>query len=397
MNKLTATEAKQTKASEKPTKLSDGGGLYLLIKPNGARYWRYDYRYTGKRKTLALGVYPETSLKKVRQKHLEARGKLREGIDPAEYKRIQKLTCEIAAANSFEAIALEWFNKRASDKSEGHIKRTKRALLKDLFPYIGSRPITNIKASELLSVLRRIEDRGAIATAHRTKQTAGRVFKYAIATGRAERDPSRDLDGALRNPIKTHRAAIIEPAAVGKLLVAIDEYRGSLNVCAALRLSPLLFQRPGEIRAMEWEEINWESRRWEIPAKKMKMSHPHIVPLSKQSLEILREQSSVTGRGKYVFPSCRGGSRCLSDNGVRTALRTMGYGNEDMTPHGFRAMARTLLDEVLNYRVDWIEHQLAHAVKDPNGRAYNRTTHLNGRGEMMQGWADYLDELKVKN
>ena len=394
MHKLTATEVKKSKATDKDRKLSDGGGLYLHLKSNGAKYWRYDYRFAGKRKTLSIGVYPEVSLKEAREMHLAARETLRLESDPSELRKSRKLTRQLAAANDFEAIGLEWFSAKVDGKSEGHRKRTRRLLEKDLFPTMGNRPIDNITAPELLCTLRKIESRGAIETARRAKQVAGKVFRYAIATGRAERDPSRDLDGVLKNPSRTHRAAITDPGGVGKLLVSIDAYRGSEVVCAALKLSPLLFQRPGEIRAMEWSEINWESRRWEIPRTKMKMGIPHIVPLSAQALELLHELYPRTGRGKFVFPSARGGSRFLSDNGVRTALRTLGYDNETMTPHGFRAMARTLLDEVLDYRVDWIEHQLAHAVKDPNGRAYNRTAHLEGRAEMMQGWADYLDGLK---
>jgi len=394
MYKLTANEVKQAKAADKRVKLTDGGGLYLLIDPEGGRYWRYDYRYNSKRKTMALGVYPKTSLKRARQKHFEAREKLNQGIDPAEYKKLEKLTSKIAAANSFEAIALEWFETRVSDLSEGHKKRTRRVLERDLFPSLANRPITNINAVELLSALRKIEDREAIETAHRAKRIAGRVFRYAIATGRAERDPSRDLEGALKNPKTQHRAAITDPIEVGKLLVSIDGYRGSPTVSAALRLSPLLFQRPGEIRAMEWSEINWEMERWEIPAERMKMKREHIVPLSTQALDILREHYSITGKGEYVFPCARGGSRCLSDNGIRTALRIMGYDNKTMTPHGFRAMARTLLDEELGFRVEWISQQLSHAVSDASGRAYNRTTYLDGRIQMMQDWADYLDRLR---
>ena len=279
-------------------------------------------------------------------------------------------------------------------KSNSYHDRTLRILEKDLFPYLGARPIAQITAPELLAVLRRIENRGAVDIAHRAKQTSGLIFRYAIATGRAERDPSRDITGALRNRRKIHHAAITDPKEVGKLLVAIDGYTGTPVVKTALKLSPLLFQRPGEIRHMEWSEINWEQRRWEIPAEKMKMRVDHIVPLCQQALDLLTELQRLTGRGKYVFPSARGASRPLSENGVRVALRTIGYANEQMTPHGFRAMARTILDEVLNYRVDWIEHQLAHAVKDPTGRAYNRTAHLEGRTKMMQAWADYLDSLK---
>jgi len=394
MQNLTATEAKKAKPTSKTKKLSDGGGLYLQVNPNGSKYWRYDYRFAGKRKTLAIGVYPEITLKKARVKHQEARELIGQEIDPTERRKVQKLTRHIKSANSFERIGVEWYSTQVADKSDGHKKRTKRLLEKDLYPTLGNRPIENITAPELLCSLRKIEARGAIETARRAKQVAGKVFRYAIATGRAERDPSRDLEGVLKNPTKTHRAAITDPKEVGQLLVAIDAYHGSESVRAALKLSPLLFQRPGEIRSMEWLEINWEQNRWEIPAVKMKMRQSHIVPLSRQALTILLELHPHTNRSKYVFPSPKGASRCLSDNGVRTALRILGYDNETMTLHGFRAMARTLLDEVLGFRVDWIEHQLAHAVRDPNGRAYNRTTHVEGRTEMMQAWADYLCKLK---
>jgi integrase len=395
MSKLTATEVKQAKPGEKLLKLADGGGMYLQIHPNGARYWRYDYRYAGKRKTLALGVYPEVSLKEAREKHQDARDKLRQGADPGEVRKVEKLTRHLAAAESFEAVAREWFNQVMPEKSQSYRERTGRILEKDLYPHIGNRPIASVTAPELLATLRRIEGRGANDIAHRAKQTAGQVFRYAVATGRAERDPSGDLKGALKpRRKKKHHAAITDPAQVGRLLVAMNSFRGSLVVKTALLLSPLVFQRPGEIRAMEWNEINWDEARWEIPAEKMKMGQPHIVPLSTQALELLRELQRHTGRGRYVFPSARGASRCLSENGVRVALRTLGYDNDSITPHGFRAMARTLLDEVLGYRVDWIEHQLAHAVRDPNGRAYNRTAHLEGRTTMMQEWANYLEVLR---
>jgi integrase len=395
MGKLTATEVKQAKPAEKATKLTDGGGMYLLVHPKGAKYWRHDYRFSGKRKTLALGVYPEVSLKEAREKHQDARKQLRNGIDPGNERKVEKLTRHLAAAESFEAVAREWFNQIMPDKSKSYRERTGRILEKDLYPYLGNCPIASITAPELLATLRRIEDRGANDIAHRAKQTAGQIFRYAVATGRAERDPSGDLKGALKpRRKKKHHAAVTDPAEVGRLLVAMEAFRGTLVVKMALLLSPLLFQRPGEIRGMEWVEINWEAKRWEIPAEKMKMKQPHIVPLSNQALNLLRELERLTGRGRYVFPSARGASRCLSENGVRVALRTLGYDNDTMTPHGFRAMARTLLDEVLGYRVDWIEHQLAHAVRDPNGRAYNRTAHLEGRTEMMQAWADYLDRLQ---
>lgn len=394
MGKLSATAVQQAKGQARPVKLTDGGGLYLLVKPDGYRYWRYNYRFAGKRKTLALGVFPDTSLAAARKAHQQARETLAKGIDPGEAKRIERITRHLASADSFEAVATEWYESKLQDKSDSYRDRTRRLLKNDLYPSLGTRPISQITPPELLMVLRKVEARGAVNMAHRAKQTAGQVFRYAVATGRAERDPSSDLRGALKTKAKKHYAAITDPVQVGKLLLAIDAFQGTPTVKTALQLSSLLFQRPGEIRAMEWTEINWEEERWEIPAEKMKMGQPHIVPLCSQALEHLKSLHRLTGRGRYVFPSARGGSRPLSENGVRVALRTMGYDNDTMTPHGFRAMARTILDEVLNYRVECIEHQLAHAVKDANGRAYNRTAHLPQRKAMMQGWADYLDNLK---
>lgn len=391
MQKLTATAVKNAKHQASSYKMPDGGGLYLLVKAPG-KYWRYDYRFATKRKTLALGVYPDVSLAKARERHQAAREKLAEGIDPSIAKQIEKLTAN-QQDDSFESVAMEFLQKRGP-RSEGGDKRLHRLLKKDLIPYLGKLSVSEISPLELLSVLRKIEERGAIDTAHRAKQIAGMVFRYAVATGRAERDPSADLKGALAQPSKTHFKAITSPEEVGKLMLAIDSYRGTPTVMAALKLSPLLFCRPGELRQLEWQEVNFDKYRIELPASKMKTNQQHIIPLSNQALKLLKELHPITGGGRYVFPSARGKSRPLSENGVRTALRTMGYDNETMSPHGFRAMARTLLDEELGYRVDWIEHQLAHAVKDPNGRAYNRTAHLEGRTKMMQDWADYLESLK---
>ncbi len=396
MSKLTATAVKQAKPKEKAYRLADGGGLYLEVSPKGGKYWRYKYRFSGKEKRLSIGVYPGVSLKDARKAHQEARTKLADDIDPGTAKRVEKLTRHLSAAESFEAIGREWFEHTMQGKSDGHRARSLRMLERDLFPILGNRPIADIKAPEVLAVLRRIESRGTLDIAHRAKQTAGQVFRYAVRTGRAERDPSADLHGALASHQKKHLAAITEPAELGRLLVAMDNSTSGPVVKTALLLSPLLFQRPGEIRSMEWAEINWKEQRWEIPAEKMKMRQPHIVPLSRQALALIEEIKPLTGRGRYVFPSARGASRCLSENGVRTALRDLGYSNDVQTPHGFRATARTILDEVLGYRVDWIEHQLAHAVKDANGRAYNRTSHLEGRAKMMQGWADYLDTLRAQ-
>jgi integrase len=391
MQKLTATAVKQAKSTSKAYKIWDGGSLYLLVKPQG-KYWRFNYRFAGKRNTLALGIYPDISLKAARDKHKEARENLANGIDPNVAKQGQKAADQGALANSFEVIALEWLQKRGA-KSEGGDKRLNRLLQKDLFPYIGKRPISKITSPDLLKALRRIESRGAVNTAHRAKQAAGMVFRYAVATGRAERDPSVDLKDALAQPKQTHFKSLTEPNDVAPLMVAIRHYQGTPTVMAALKLSPLLFCRPGELRHLEWIEVKFKQTRIELPAEKMKMQEPHIIPLSTQAMEILQELQPITGRGKYVFPSARGPSRPLSDNGVRTALRTLGYTNEQISPHGFRAMARTILDEVLNFPLDWIEHQLAHAVRDPNGRAYNRTKHITQRQQMMQTWADYLDGL----
>jgi integrase len=391
MQKLTATAVKQAKSTSKAYKIWDGGSLYLLVKPQG-KYWRFNYRFAGKRNTLALGIYPDISLKAARDKHKEARENLANGIDPNVAKQGQKAADQGALANSFEVIALEWLQKRGA-KSEGGDKRLNRLLQKDLFPYIGKRPISKITSPDLLKALRRIESRGAVNTAHRAKQAAGMVFRYAVATGRAERDPSVDLKDALAQPKQTHFKSLTEPNDVAPLMVAIRHYQGTPTVMAALKLSPLLFCRPGELRHLEWIEVKFNQTRIELPAEKMKMQEPHIIPLSTQAMEILQELQPITGRGKYVFPSARGPSRPLSDNGVRTALRTLGYTNEQISPHGFRAMARTILDEVLNFPLDWIEHQLAHAVRDPNGRAYNRTKHITQRQQMMQTWADYLDGL----
>jgi integrase len=396
MQKLTATAVKGARSEAKPYSMVDGGGFYLLVKPNGTKCWRYNYRFLGKQKTLSIGTYPDVSLAEARKHHELARERLADDIDPTAHKKANKAAQKGALANSFEVIALEWLQKRGA-KSEGGDKRLNRLLKKDLFPYIGKQPVGTITAPELLKALRRIECRGAIDTAHRAKQIAAMIFRYAVATGRAERDPSTDLKGALAQPQKTHFKAITEPSEVAILMGAINSYQGTPSVMAALKLSPLLFCRPGELRTLEWKEIKINEARIELPKEKMKMDQAHIIPLCTQAIEILEDLYLITGRGKYVFPSARGGSRPLSENGVRTALRTMGFTNEQLSPHGFRAMARTLLDEILNFPVDWIEHQLAHAVNDPNGRAYNRTKHLPQRQQMMQLWADYLDSLRTNN
>ncbi|WP_415886009.1 tyrosine-type recombinase/integrase [Neptuniibacter sp. QD37_6] len=391
---LTVKEAQAATPKEKDYKLSDEKGLFLLIKKSGAKYWRMKYRFQGKEKLLSFGVFPEITLKKAREKRDEARLLLADSIDPSAHKKAQQASEKLKAANSFQTIALEWFETQQSDKTPGYQKRVLRALEHDLFPSIGDTPINEVTAPMLLEALRKVEDRGAIETAHRDKQIAGQVFRYAIATGRAERDPSPDLKGALKPSKTKHFSAITTPKEAGKLMAAIDQFQGTAIVCAALKLSALFFCRPGELRRLKWSDINHDEMRIELVAEKTHQQH--IIPLSKQAVAILKELHSLTGNGEFIFPSARGRSRCMSENAIRVALRTMGYGNETMTPHGFRAMARTLLDEALNYRVEWIEQQLAHAVKDANGRAYNRTKHLEQRTRMMQNWADYLDQLKAQ-
>ena len=391
--KLTASQIKSAKATNKPIKLADGRGLYVLVKLNGAKYWRLKYRFAGKEKLLALGVFPAVSLAQARLLCAEAKALLAANRDPSLTKQIQKNLLQNESQDTFEAVANEWFAAKIADKSESYKARTWRILEKDLFPRIGQISAGDLTGQMLLAALRAIEVR-TIDIAHRAKLTVSQVMRYAVATGRADRDIAADLTGALKPRSVKHAATLLDPSEIGQLLRSIDAYSGSLIVKSALQLSPLLFVRPGELRTMEWKEIDWETARWEIPAEKMKMRQPHIVPLASQSLDVLRQIHPLTGRGDYVFPSARKGGRPLSDNGVRTALRSLGYTNEQITPHGFRAMARTLLDEELKYRVDYIEHQLAHAVKDPLGRAYNRTKHMDERVEMMQRWGDFLGSLK---
>lgn len=391
---LTDTKIRQSKPKDKIYRLSDEKGLYLEINPNGSKYWRHKYRFGGKEKRLAYGVYPEITLKQARAKRDDARKLLDNGTDPSAVRRAQKAAQMESGANSFEVIAREWFAKEQSNWSPAHVKKQLWLLENNLFPYIGKDAISNITPPTLLAALRRIESRGALETTRRAKQVSSQVFRYAVATGRAERDPSADLKGALKTPKTRHFSAITDPKEVGQLLNMIDAYEGTATVKAALQLAPLVFVRPGELRHMEWQEINFDYAEWRLPAEKMKMNQPHIVPLSCQAVDILQEQHLLTGKWQYVFPSERSKKRAMSENAINAALRRMGISKEEMTAHGFRAMARTLLDEELGFAHHLIEHQLAHEVRDPLGRAYNRTKHLPQRREMMQKWANYLDLLK---
>ena len=390
---LTELSIRNAKAGEKPQRLYDRDGLYLEVSPTGGKLWRFKYRIGGKEKRLALGTHPEVNLKAARERTTEARDLIRKGLDPSAQKKAAKVSATVDGTDSFELIARDFLKRVSASWASKHAANVIARFERDIFPWLGKRPIRDITPPELLTMLRRIEERGAIETAHRALGSCGQVFRYAVASGRLERDPSRDLRGALP-PVKvTHFAAVTDPKRVGVLLRIIDGYQGSLVVRCALRLAPLVFVRPGELRRAEWAHINFETAEWRFTISKTNTQH--IVPLARQALELLTELHPLTGHGRYVFQSGRGGPRPMSDNAVLSALRTLNIGKDEMSGHGFRAMARTILDEVLGFRADIIEHQLAHAVRDPNGRAYNRTAFLPERRQMMQAWADYLDKLKT--
>lgn len=390
---LSDLQVRTAKPKDKDYKLVDGYGLYLLVTPTGGKLWRFDYRYSEKRKTAAFGAYPSITLSDARQRREDARKLLANGVDPGAIKKAQKTARIESATNSFEAVTREWHERFKNQWSVNHAERLLRRLELDVFPAIGERPIAEIKPPEMLAVLRKVELR-TLETAHRLRIACSQVFRYAVATGRAERDPVADLRGALPPVKNKHFAAPTDPKDVAPLLRAIDDYEGSFVVKSAMRLAPLVFVRPGELRQAEWSEINLDVAEWNIPGHRMKMKEAHLVPLARQAVEILRELQLLTGHSKYLFPCHRSPLRCMSDNAVNAALRRMGFEKTEIVGHGFRAMARTLLDEVLQVRPDFIEHQLAHAVRDPLGRAYNRTSHLAERKKMMQQWADYLDKLK---
>jgi len=392
---LTDLQINKAKPREKNYKLFDGGGLFLIITPTGGKWWRFQYRYNGKGKQLSFGTYPEISLSRARKYREEARTQVATGIDPSEQRKAVKASQAESSLNSFEVIAREWIGKQNNSWSPANTKIVTRLLMVNVFPWIGNRPISELKAPELLALLRRMEERGILKSASRVRAICGQVFRYAIATGRAERDIAADLRGALATPKRKHLASITDPKEVAALLRAIDGLTGTFIVKCAMRLAPLVFVRPGELRKAEWCEIDLDKAEWNIPAEKMKTKQPHLVPLSTQAVSILKEIQPLTGSTRYVFHSTRTVNKPMSDMALSAALRRMGYAQGEMTPHGFRAMARTILDEVLQVRPDLIEHQLAHAVRDPLGRAYNRTKHLPERRRMMQIWADYLDGLKL--
>jgi len=386
---LTEGVLRATAPREKPYKLFDTGGLFVIVNPNGSRWWRLRYRYGGKERGISLGVYPVVSLKLARQRRDEARARLADGIDPSHQRQAEK----VAQTVTFELIAQEWLDLQSRKLAAITIAKARWILEKLVYPDLGGRPVSQIKAPDLLTVLRKIEARGTYQTAHRTKQRVGQILRYAIATGRAERDVSVDLRGALAPIVTKSHAAITEPARIGELMWAIAGFVGEPITRASLKLLPLVFVRPGELRNAEWKEIDFANSEWRIPARKMKMRTPHIVPLAKQAVEILRKIQPLTGAGRYVFPSRLSGQRPMPANTINRALRWLGYARDEMTAHGFRAMASTSLNE-LGWNPDLIELQLAHCDRNKVRAAYNRASRLAERRTMMQAWADYLDLLR---
>lgn len=394
---LSDLQVKNAKPRTKEYKISDGFGLHLLITPTGGKLWRFQYRFANKQKALAFGSYPSITLSDARQRREDARKLIANGVDPSEERKKQKQEIDAQTKNdnnTFEIVAREWFAKNEPVWSASHIRTIKSRLERDVYPVIGNRPIAEITRGEIISLLRTVEARGVIETADRIKIYCGQIFRYALNLEKISFNPVSDMRDVLTKREHGHHAAITDPKQFGALLRAIDDYNGSFIVKCALQLAPLFFVRPGELRKAEWSEFDLDAAEWNIPASKMKMKQPHLVPLCKQAVAILKVLQTLTGGDIYLFPCHRTKSRPMSDVAMLAALRRMGFSKEEMTTHGFRATARTILDEVLQIRPDFIEHQLAHAVKDPNGRAYNRTAHLAERRNMMQIWADYLDKLK---
>ena len=391
--KLTAKAVENAKLGRH----SDGEGMYLLVTPAGQKYWRFDYRFLGKYKTLALGVFPDTSLALARSKRIEARTLLASGKDPSEAKRMARAEAMQAHNNTFQSVASKWLDTTSSQRKANTEAKLQSWLHRDVMPQLGHVPVRDIKTSDVLRVLRKMEARGVFDSVLRVKQIVSRIMKFAVREGLVERDPTYELQGpdTFKTKPTKHHSAITDPKAFGGLLRAIAGYEGHFVIKVALQLSPMLFVRPGELRAMEWVEVGLENATWFIPAQRMKMSSDHIVPLSTQAVELLKQLHLATGNRRLVFPSLKGEGRPISENTINSALNAIGYDGSRHRAHGFRASARTMLDEQLGFPPHLIEHQLAHAVKDANGRAYNRTSHLPERRKMMQRWANYLDQLTI--
>lgn len=391
---LTDTAIRTAKPQAKPYKLSDSGGLYLEVAPSGGKWWRYKYRFAGKENRLSLGTYPDVSLAQARDKHRDARKLLADGVSPSENRKAAKATDKLNASNSFELIARAWWQSYMKGKAESHKEKVIRRFELYLFPWIGNKPIASITTPQVLEAIKRIEKLNKLETAHRTLQAAGQVFRYAVQNGFTLRDVTADLKGALPATRVKHMAAFTEPKDVAELLRAIDGFNGTFTVLCALRLSPLLFTRPSELRMAKWSDIDLDAATWQYLVSKTKTDH--LVPLSTQAVAILRELHPLSGHGEYVFMGGHSPLKPMSESAVNAALKRMGYDTQvDITAHGFRAMARTILHERLNVDPYIIEHQLAHKVPDALGAAYNRTKFIEQRKAMMQQWADYLDELKA--
>ncbi len=400
---LTDAAVRNAKPKEKSYKLFDGNGLYIEIVPAGGKWWRFKYRIAGKEKRLSLGVYPDVSLKEARDKHVDARKNITKGIDPSETRKAVKATA--SGENTFEAVAREWHAKfTAAEWSDVHSKNIMARLTKKVFPWLGSRPVGEISAPEILSVFRRVEECGHLETLHRTLADCGCIFRYAIATSRATVDPTYRLGEAFPKPFQKNFSAITDPEEVGKLLRAIDAYHGTFIVKCALQLAPLVFLRSNELRLAEWSEFDLDRSEWIIPIARMKRTRRdkeslpkdvHVVFLAPQAVALLRQLYQYTGNGRLVFPGLRGKDRAISDATLTNALRRMGYSKDEIHVHGFRAMAKTMLKQELGFQEDVIERQLSHAVKGTHGKSYDRTTYFPERRKMMRAWADYLDHLKT--
>ncbi len=387
-------QAAKAKPGAKVTKLSDGGGLQLWLFPDGAKRWRLSYRFADKQKLLAIGVYPAVGLKDAREAREDAKRLLEDGRDPSLAKKLAKAAKATASANTFDAIAAELLDKKRRESRAAATLGKVEWLLSLASPAIGARPVAGITAPEVLAVLRTVEARGLHETARRLRATIGEVFRYAVATGRADADPTGALKGALIAPTVQHRAALIEPKAFGGVLRAIAAYDGAPETRAALELAALTFVRPGELRAAEWVEFDIDAAVWSIPGEKMKMKRPHLVPLAPRAVEILRDLQSITGHGKFLFPSVRTPMRCMSENTINAALRRMGFAIDEMTGHGFRAVASTLLNESGKWNADAIEAQLAHVEGNAVRRAYQRADFLDERVRLMTWWADKCEEMR---
>jgi len=390
---LTDTKIRTAKPQERTVKMFDGGGLYIEITPSGGKLWRLKYYVQGKEKRLSLGKYPSVGLKDARELRDEAKKLLAKGVDPSEHRKAVKASSAQSAANSFEAVTREWFQKHIDNLAKSYSKKVRALFEKQIFPVFGDKPIADVEPMDILSAARHVEETGAIETSHRLIQVCGQVFRYAIATGRTKYDVSTGLHAGLQKSNVKHMARLTDKKRIGELLRAIDAYGGFFQVKSALRLAPLVFVRPGELQKAEWTEFDLEAAQWQIPESKMKMKVRHIVPLSRQTLAIIRDLQPYTGKGRYLFPSIRTDSKPITLESMLVAIRSMGFTKDEMTMHGFRGMASTLLNE-MGYNRDWIERQLAHGERDQVRAAYNYAEYLPERTRMMQEWADYLDKLR---